>query len=83
MKILFDQKVYQAANNSLNQIESNLAKVGTSYDTNLHCGNKKWKHYWNPLSGLKREMTLAPLPTNRDVIKWYTHAQSWILAKGQ
>lgn len=41
MKILFDQKVYQAADNSLNQIESSLAKVEAGFDTNPHCGNKK------------------------------------------
>ena len=36
MKILFDQKVYQATDNSLNQIESSLAKVENSFGTTPH-----------------------------------------------
>jgi len=40
MKILFDQKVYQAIDNSLNQIESSLAKVENDFDITPHWKTK-------------------------------------------
>lgn len=40
MKILFDRKVYQATDNSLNQIESNLTKVENDFDTTPHWKTK-------------------------------------------
>ena len=40
MKILFDRKVCQVADNSLNQIESSLAKVGNDFDIIPHWKTK-------------------------------------------
>lgn len=40
MKILFDRKVCQVADNSLNQIESSLAKVENDFDIIPHWKTK-------------------------------------------
>lgn len=52
MKILFARKVCQVADNSLNQIESSLAKVGMAM-TPLPTRRQKMKTLFDPLTGLK------------------------------
>ena len=52
MKILFEQKVWQVADNSLNQIESSLAKVVNVYDTTHLWKTKNENSIW-PINWVK------------------------------
>ena len=52
MKILFDRKVCQVADNSLNQIESSLAKVENDFDTTPHWKTKNENSIW-PINWVK------------------------------